>query len=579
MVSIDGACRKSLYFVRRKRSFPMTEYLKLKKSNCVNCYKCIRHCPVKSIKYSTGQAQIVSDECILCGQCFVVCPQNAKEIRNDVPSAMELIKSGPVIASLAPSFVANYPGATVATMEKALKQLGFTGVEETAIGASIVKTEYERIIAEGKQEVIISTCCHSVNTLVEKYYPEVLPYLATVVSPMQAHCQKIKQEHPGAKTVFIGPCISKKAEADAYPGYADCVLTFEELSDWLKQEGITVEQGEDHLEESRARLFPTTGGILRTMKCDSPDYAYLVVDGIENVLAALDDIKQGRLKKCFIEMSICAGSCIGGPAMERERRRPVTDTIAVNRYAGRKDFVVDQPEGKDLIKDHRFIGLHRQMPGEKEIEEILHKTGKFTKEQELNCGACGYSTCREKAIAVYQGKADLNMCLPFLTQKAQSFSDTIINNTPNGIIVLNEDLEVQQINSAACHIMNIRHASDVLGDQVIRILDPKVFLDVMSSGRSIRDEKIYLAEYKRYVEQSVIYDRSYHIVMCIMRDVTEEERERKKKEEISQSTIEVTDRVIEKQMRVVQEIASLLGETTAETKIALTNLKDSLNDE
>ena len=557
----------------------MTEYLKLKKSNCVNCYKCIRHCPVKSIKYSTGQAQIVSDECILCGQCFVVCPQNAKEIRNDVPSAMELIKSGPVIASLAPSFVANYPGATVATMEKALKQLGFTGVEETAIGASIVKTEYERIIAEGKQEVIISTCCHSVNTLVEKYYPEVLPYLATVVSPMQAHCQKIKQEHPGAKTVFIGPCISKKAEADAYPGYADCVLTFEELSDWLKQEGITVEQGEDHLEESRARLFPTTGGILRTMKCDSPDYAYLVVDGIENVLAALDDIKQGRLKKCFIEMSICAGSCIGGPAMERERRRPVTDTIAVNRYAGRKDFVVDQPDGKDLIKDHRFIGLHRQMPGEKEIEEILHKTGKFTKEQELNCGACGYSTCREKAIAVYQGKADLNMCLPFLTQKAQSFSDTIINNTPNGIIVLNEDLEVQQINSAACHIMNIRHASDVLGDQVIRILDPKVFLDVMSSGRSIRDEKIYLAEYKRYVEQSVIYDRSYHIVMCIMRDVTEEERERKKKEEISQSTIEVTDRVIEKQMRVVQEIASLLGETTAETKIALTNLKDSLNDE
>ena len=557
----------------------MTEYLKLKKSNCVNCYKCIRHCPVKSIKYSTGQAQIVSDECILCGQCFVVCPQNAKEIRNDVPSAMELIKSGPVIASLAPSFVANYPGATAATMEKALKQLGFTGVEETAIGASIVKTEYERIIAEGKQEVIISTCCHSVNTLVEKYYPEVLPYLATVVSPMQAHCQKIKQEHPGAKTVFIGPCISKKAEADAYPGYADCVLTFEELSDWLKQEGITVEQGEDHLEESRARLFPTTGGILRTMKCDSPDYAYLVVDGIENVLAALDDIKQGRLKKCFIEMSISAGSCTGGPAMERERRRPATDTIAVNRYAGRKDFVVDQPDGKDLIKDHRFIGLHRQMPGEKEIEEILHKTGKFTKEQELNCGACGYSTCREKAIAVYQGKADLNMCLPFLTQKAQSFSDTIINNTPNGIIVLNEDLEVQQINSAACHIMNIRHASDVLGDQVIRILDPKVFLDVMSSGRSIRDEKIYLAEYKRYVEQSVIYDRSYHIVMCIMRDVTEEERERKKKEEISQSTIEVTDRVIEKQMRVVQEIASLLGETTAETKIALTNLKDSLNDE
>ena len=274
---------------------------------------------MKSIKYSTGQAQIVSDECILCGQCFVVCPQNAKEIRNDVPSAIELLKSGPVIASVAPSFVANYPGATIATMEKALKQLGFTAAEETAVGASIVKTEYENIIHEGKQEVIISTCCHSVNTLVEKYYPEVLPYLATVLSPMQAHCQKIKQEHPGVKTVFIGPCISKKAEAEAYPGTVDCVLTFEELSDWLKQEGVSIEQGEDHLEESRARLFPTSGGILRTMNCDSPDYTYMVVDGIENVLAALDDIKEGRLKKCFIEMSICAGSCISGPAMEREK--------------------------------------------------------------------------------------------------------------------------------------------------------------------------------------------------------------------------------------------------------------------
>lgn len=557
----------------------MADYLKLKKSNCVNCYKCIRHCPVKSIKYSTGQAQIVNDECILCGQCFVVCPQNDKEIRNDVSRAIELIKSGPVIASVAPSFVANYPGVTIATMEKALKRLGFSGAQETAIGASIVKTEYEEIIREGKQEVIISTCCHSVNTLIEKYYPEVLPYLATVLSPMQAHCQKIKAENPGAKTVFIGPCISKKAEAEAYPGFVDCVLTFEELSEWFRQEGITLEQGEDHLEESRARLFPTSGGILRSMNCDSPDYTYMVVDGIDNCLAAIENIKEGRLHKCFIEMSICAGSCVGGPAMEHPHRRPVTDTIAVNRYAGKKDFAVEQPDRKDLIKDHRFIGLHRQMPGEREIEEILHKTGKFTPEQELNCGACGYNTCREKAIAVYQGKADINMCLPFLTQKAENFSDTIINNTPNGIIVLNEELEVQQINSAACRIMNIRHASDVLGDQVIRILDPKVFLDVMSTGRGVRDEKVYLTEYKRYVEQSVIYDKSYHIVMCIMRDVTEEERERMSKEKISQQTIEMTDRVIEKQMRMAQEIASLLGETTAETKIALTNLKDSLADE
>lgn len=557
----------------------MTEYLKLKKSNCVNCYKCIRHCPVKSIKFSSDQAQIVSDECILCGQCFVVCPQNAKEIRNDIDKASALIRGSRVIASVAPSFVANYPGATIKTLEKALRKLGFESVEETAIGASLVKTQYEELVRQNRQEIIISSCCHSVNLLIEKYHPEALPYLAAVVSPMQTHCRKIKKENPDVKTVFIGPCISKKAEAEEYPGDVDCVLTFEELSLWLQREDITVEAGEDHLNESKARLFPTSGGILRSMLCDSKDYTYLTVDGIDNCIAALNDIKEGRLKKCFIEMSICAGSCIGGPAMERNHRLPVRDYIAVDRYAGKEDFQVSMPEERELIKDHKFIGLHRQMPGQSDIEEILHKMGKHTPDQELNCGACGYNTCRDKAVAVYLGKANISMCLPFLKDKAESFSDTIINNTPNGIIVLNEALEVQQINSAARKIMNIRNASDVLGDQVIRILDPKVFLDVMQTGRSIHDEKVYLAEYQKYVEQSVIYDKSYRIVMCIMRDVTEEEHERIQKEKISQHTIEVTDRVIEKQMRVVQEIASLLGETTAETKIALTNLKDSLNDE
>ncbi len=396
---------------------------------------------------------------------------------------------------------------------------------------------------------------------------------------MQAHCRKLKKEDPEVHTVFIGPCVSKKAEAEEYPGDVDCVLTFEELTQWLKQEGVAIAAGEDHLEESRARLFPTTGGILRSMAQDSPEYTYLAVDGVENCIHALEDIKHGKLTKCFVEMSVCAGSCVNGPAMEKSHRLPVTDYVAVNRYAGKKDFQISMPAEEDLYKNHKFLGLHRQMPSQREIDTILLKMGKDSPEKELNCGACGYNTCREKAMAVYFGKASIEMCLPFLKDKAESFSDNIINNSPNGIIALNEGLEVQQINSAACRIMNIRHASDVMGEQVIRILDPEIFLNVMQTGQSIRDEKVYLAEYKRYVEESVIYDRNYHIIMCIMRDVTDEENERKRKEELRRSTVTVTDQVIEKQMRVVQEIASLLGETTAETKIALTNLKDSLHEE
>ena len=219
------------------------------------------------------------------------------------------------------------------------------------------------------------------------------------------------------------------------------------------------------------------------------------------------------------------------------------------------------------------------MPGTAEIESILRKMGKTRPEHELNCGACGYNSCREKAIAVYQGRAEITMCLPYLLGKAESFSDTIINNSANGIFVLNEALEVQQINATARKLMNIKNASDIIGEPVIRILDPRAFLDVMQTGRAIHDERVYLAEYNRYVDQTILYDRSYHILICTMRDVTAEVDERMKKEKMGQQTIEVTNRVIEKQMRVVQEIASLLGETTAETKIALTKLKDSLKDE
>jgi len=205
--------------------------------------------------------------------------------------------------------------------------------------------------------------------------------------------------------------------------------------------------------------------------------------------------------------------------------------------------------------------------------------GKYKPSQELNCGTCGYNTCRDKAIAIYQGKAEPSMCLPFLKDKAESFSDAIVNSSPNGLIVLNEQMEVQQINEAAKKIMNIRYDSDIVGDQVVRILDPTMFLKVLNSGRDIHDQRIYLAEYKRFVEQTVVYDRDTHLLIGILRDVTNEESDRVKKENISRQTIEVADKVVDKQMRIVQEIASLLGETAAETKIALAKLKESIEDE
>lgn len=553
--------------------------LTLKKSNCKNCYKCIRHCPVKAIRFSGNQAHIIGDECILCGHCFVVCPQNAKEIVNETEKVRVLLQSYPVYVSLAPSFIANYEGVGINAMRTALKKLGFADVEETALGATVVKNEYDRLLREEKRDIVISSCCHSVNLLIQKYFPKELPYLADVLSPMQAHCADLKRRHPGAKTVFIGPCVAKKDEAAHYDGIVDAVLTYEELTEWLNHEGVFLEKETDSQQESRARFFPTTGGILKTMNLDAPGYRYMAIDGIENCISALKDIENGNIHHAFIEMSSCVGSCVGGPVMEKYHPSPVREYIAVAEYAGDKDFVVEQPDSNDLRKHFSLIERENKMPSEYEINAALRQMGKMSKRDELNCGSCGYNTCREKAIAICQGKAEASMCLPYLQKKAEGFSDRIVNNTPNGIIVLNDAFEVQQINEAAMDIMHIRSASDVLGEQVVRIMDPAVFYEVQKKKFNVHNRRVYLAEYKRYVELTVVYDTDNHLFIGIMRDITDEEKEREKKESISKQTIETADKVVDKQMRIVQEIASLLGETAAETKIALTKLKESIKDE
>ena len=556
-----------------------TNCLTLKKSNCRNCHKSIRHCPVKAIRFSGEQAHIIKDECILCGTCFVVCPQGAKEIVSEIEKVRVLIQSGaPVVASIAPSFIANYDGAGIEALRAAVKKLGFYDAEETAIGATMVKNDFDRIIDEGEQSVIISSCCHSVNLLIQTYYPDLLPYLARTVSPMQAHCLDIKKRIPDARTVFIGPCVAKKDEAHRYEGIVDAALTFEELRQMLEEAGVEIEHVMDSSEESKARFFPTAGGVLKTMKKSNPKYEYFAIDGVPNCIAALNDIREGNIENCFIEMNACPGACVNGPVMEKYHYNVVKDYLAVARYAGDKDFPVDQPEPSEITKHYEVLSGIKDMPTEQKIREILRQMGKTSPEDELNCGTCGYETCREKAIAVYQGKAQIEMCLPYLRDRSENFSNIIFDNTPNGLLVLNERFEIQMINPAACRILNIRRARDILGEQIVTLLDPKPFFDAMDKKRGV-NLSTYLAEYDRYVEQTVLYDDNYHMLLCLLQDVTDKTEEQARKVRVRKQTVEVADGVVERQMRIVQEIASLLGETAAETKIALTQLKESIEDE
>lgn len=555
--------------------------IQLKKSNCKNCYKCIRNCPVKSIRFEDNQAHIIHDECVLCGECTLVCPQNARLIRDDIYLVKKAINAGKkVVASVAPSFIANFDNINFASIRQTLINLGFYDAEETAIGATLVKKEYEKLIANQSQDVIISSCCHTVNLTIQKYYPDLVDNIAHVKSPMTAHAQTIKDRINDAFVVFIGPCISKKDEADKYPGLVDVVLTFEELTSWMNSSKLDMCRVEEEKStKSKARLFPTSGGILKTMDCTSEEYIYIQIDGMKNVMAALDDIKAKKMSKCFIEMSACAGSCVNGPAMDKKHRLPVRDYYYVDKYAGKSDFDITNYQSTNLDKDLPFIGFYRALPSEKEIQELLIEMGKTSKDKELNCGSCGYNTCREKAVAIYQGKAIKEMCLPFLKEKAESFSNNIVENTPNGIMVLNSKFEIQLINKALCRFLKIKRPSDVIKRNVSLIIDPTPYEEILKGGKTVYSRKTFLAEYQKFVEETIIYDSEYKIIMSIMRDITAQEKELEQRELMAKRTVEITDKVIDRQMVAVQEIASLLGETTAETKLALSKLREILSNE
>ena len=446
----------------------MNDIIRLRDVECRDCYKCIRNCPVKAIRYSDGRAEIVTHECILCGECVVTCPQRGDFVFSQVTEIRDIIASGRrVVASIAPSFVSDLPVGSIEGMRATLKALGFYDAEETAIGAEIVAREYERLMREDDMSLLISSCCTSVVMLIKRYYPQVLPFLAPVKSPMEIHCAMLKQKYPDACTVFVGPCYAKKGEA-LHSDAVDYVLTFYELHEWMRSAGIEpvnipIKPGDG----KRARRYPRQDGLVKSMS-RVEGWNRVAIDGVNDCIAALNEIKHGGVHKTFIEMTACEGSCVNGPAIRKNRyENRIRGTVAVNMYSGDDDFnvVTDLP----IACEHRPETVMRKQPAEAEIQAILKKLGKDTRKTALNCGVCGYSTCRQMAIAISMGMAQMDMCLPYLCEKAESHSREIIDNT-----------------------------------------------------------------------------------------------------------LEAADQLIEKQMRVVQDIASILGETTAETKVMLTRLKEAV---
>lgn len=551
--------------------------LEFKKVNCKDCYKCVRYCPVKSIRVKDHAASILAGECILCGNCTIVCPQHAKEDINDVPMIKVLMsKHETVIAIVAPSFAA-YFNISFETMKSTLKKLGFADVFEVAEGAHVVKNEYERLVAENPDQTWITSSCASVNYYIKRHRPEAAKYLLPVLTPMKALAKILRERYPEAKFVFIGPCLSKKGEAFENGSGVSAVLLFEELEDWLAEENIVVHEDESFRNQPRlSRLFPMSGGILATMKQES-GINYLPISGFDGVKQTIEDVIDGKLPHCFIEMNFCKGGCVGGPSFRRKELGTLRGAVKTRQAAGTTIYDEDYsvPETLDYSTTFQTKRVFRLEPTKAQIEAVLRQMDKFSPEDELNCGMCGYSTCREKARAVLFGKAEIDMCMPYIRKRAENYAGKIIDSVPSGILAIDMSLNISQANPAACDIFGV-DATSLVGQPIGTILDENDFVNLLASDEDTLMTSIYLPDYGLYLDETLQVNRDANLIICILKNVTEEKTRHRRAMQKRQQTAAIADEIVEKQLRMVHEIASLLGETASETKIAISDLKESV---
>ncbi|MBS3976760.1 MAG: PAS domain-containing protein [Syntrophomonadaceae bacterium] len=533
-------------------------------------------------------AHVISERCILDGRCVLVCPQKAKRARQDLACVKELLQSGvPVAASIAPSFAAAIPAFSPGKFLGFLRKLGFAKLLPTATGAALV-ADCLKALPRSSNLPMITSSCPVVVSMVEKYHPQAIPYLQPVVSPMAAHARLIKKMYPAMEVVFIGPCIAKKAEGDEIEEIK-AVVTFKELWDWWQEEGLNLadvaESDFDGPKPSISQLFPLEGGFLATAGLTTDMLAgdTIVVSGVEECLEFLSRIGNGGYPGVqVVEMMACRGGCINGPKVVGEDDLFSRRNRLLHYYLARKDGPGSEA-GEGPAKTLLEIDLHRSykncqiqeiFPEESVLREILARTGKHQPADELNCGACGYNSCRDKALAVYQGRAELDMCIPFMRKKAESFSNLVLGALSSGVLVVNNKLRVLEANAAALAMFG----SQIAGEDIENLFDKSHLIEVLNTKSAVK-AVVPCPRFQILTRQTVFYLHDHDLIICIIDDITEEETRRKKAQQVKRTTIDRAQQVITKQMKVAQEIAGLLGETTAETKVLLQKLIDVMKEE
>ena len=569
------------------------EIIDFKATKCKHCYKCVRYCEVKAIQVKDERAVIMPDKCILCGHCLKICPQSAKTLKSDLDLVKGFIARGDrVVVSIAPAYMGLLKYKTIGQVRSALIRLGFEDVRETSEGAAFVTAEYARLLEEHAMENIITTCCPSVNDLVEIYYPDLVPYLAPVVSPMIAHGKLLKEElGRDVRVVFLGPCIAKKKESldVRHQGFIDAVLNFNDINRWLDEENIVIEDCEDmpftRFDPKVNRLYPVTNGVVSSVLATEPEkdgYRKFYVHGVSNCIDLCKSMARGEIKGCFIEMNMCSGGCIKGPTVNDESisrfkvKLDMEEAIAREPASGK----VMEPVWEKVSFRKRFVDRSPKdpMPTEEQIREILRMTNKTRPEDELNCGACGYPTCRDKAIAVFQHKAEVSMCIPFMHEKAESMANLVMETSPNIVLIVGEDMRILEYSDVGEKYFG-KTRSEALQMYLYEFIDPADFQWVFETHQNIHGKRVNYPEYHLSTLQNIVYIEKENAVLATFIDITKEEEQAREDYEKNLETIDLAQKVIHKQMMVAQEIAGLLGETTAETKTTLTKLCQSLLDD
>ena len=561
------------------------KFIEFDHHKCDECYKCLRVCPTKAIKFTEHNRDIINSLCIKCGLCQASCPQSALTIQNDRHKIKKQIHLGRKIAvSLAPSFAAAFEDQDPKKIITALRTLGVTWVEETGVAAELVSRNYEAMLETMGTENVLTTCCPSANYLVQQYYPELLDAMLPVVSPMIAHGKLLKEKHgPDCYTVFIGPCLAKKAEAEEMP-YIDAVLTFNELAGWLEDEGIPYRQLPPGVFDEKATIrgmaYPMGGSLFKNDRQTPIHSGYRMIraDGIDRCKDLLETLRIGGIKNYCIEMNICSGSCINGPDMPHDglkffqRKDRMLDYLKAHADHRELDQLLCESSA-DLSFKHDFEAhvVQLKKPTKEEVNEILRKIDKFSEKDHLNCGACGYETCVSKAIAVYNEMSKPQMCLPYLRSKAESLSMALFENTPNLVCVLDHQLNILEYNPTFAKTFDMEKHS-LKEVPVVAFLDGAFFSECVKQEKSIFGQRVHLETIGKVLYCNAIYTERF--ILGIMTDMTAVEKSRQELAAVKEKTLVACQEVINKQMRVAQEIASLLGETTAETKVNLNRLKE-----